>query len=404
MAKKSFSVGRTNNGVLNSAGGDKLKELQANSQYNFQFIPKDKIVSNPKNEKYIQDGIEPLKESIIENGLRHNLSVLFDAEQNVYRLISGERRYHAICAMNDKQYKELFPTGIPCKVEKSDITEIDEEIMLISANHDVRETSIEVKRWEVSRLKELYEAKKLKGEIKNINAEIAKQLNISERQARKYTTAEKLIPELSNLLNENGIDLNQADKFGKLDESAQKDILKLINNKGSVENSEFQSIKKLSEDREKEALKYKEEYEKASKQILEKDMTVKKLQDKLLELENEHINNTSHAKTKEDLEYELRIVTEAKIQAEKEKNKLENNLEKLKKQQKEKEKKNASISDVELKRITSIAKTEQALNLLENNFDVLKNNRSTLQQDSDLKLRLELLKRRLDDLLFGLTE
>ena len=54
MAKKSFSVGRTNNGVLNSAGGDKLKELQANSQYNFQFIPKDKIVSNPKNEKYIQ--------------------------------------------------------------------------------------------------------------------------------------------------------------------------------------------------------------------------------------------------------------------------------------------------------------------------------------------------------------
>ena len=69
-------------------------------------------------------------------------------------------------------------------VEKSEITEIDEEIMLISANHDVRESSMEVKRWEVSRLKELYEAKKIKGEIKNINAEIAKQLNISERQAR----------------------------------------------------------------------------------------------------------------------------------------------------------------------------------------------------------------------------
>ena len=29
---------------------------------------------------------------------------------------------------------------------------------------------MEVKRWEVSRLKELYEAKKLTGEIKNINA------------------------------------------------------------------------------------------------------------------------------------------------------------------------------------------------------------------------------------------
>ena len=107
--------------------------------------------------------------------------------------------------------------------------------MLISANHDVRESSMEVKRWEVSRLLELYEAKKLKGEIKNIHAEIASQLNISERQARKYTTAEKLIPELSELLNSNGIDLNQADKFGKLDEDAQKTILSIIQKNGTIE-------------------------------------------------------------------------------------------------------------------------------------------------------------------------
>jgi len=401
MAKKSFSVGRTNNGVLNSAGGDKLKELQANAQYNFQFIAKDRIISNPKNEKYTQDGIESLKESIIENGLRHNLSVLFDAEQNNYRLISGERRYHAICAMSDKEYNELFPTGIPCKVEKSDISEIDEEIMLISANHDVRETSMEIKRWEVSRLKELYEAKKLKGEIKNINAEIAHQLNISERQARKYTTAEKLIPELSNLLNENGIDLNQADKFGKLDESAQQDILKIIHKKGEVENSEFQTIKKLSEEREKEAKKYKEEYEKASKQVEEKNLTVKKLQQRLTELENKdnHI-----VRSRQDLEDEIRFLTDAKEQAEKEKHKLETNLEKIKQQQKDKERKNTSISDSELKRISSIAKTEQALNLLENNFDVLKNNKQTLQHDPDLKIRVELLKRRMDDLLVSINE
>ena len=48
---------------------------------------------------------------------------------------------------------------------------------------------------------------KIKRGNQNINAEIAKQLNISERQARKYKTAEKLIPELSELLNVNGIDL-----------------------------------------------------------------------------------------------------------------------------------------------------------------------------------------------------
>ena len=71
----------------------------------------------------------------------------------MYRIVSGERRYHAIDLMDEKTYKELFPAGIPCKVEKSNISEIDEEIMLISANHDIRETSVEEKRWEIRRLK-----------------------------------------------------------------------------------------------------------------------------------------------------------------------------------------------------------------------------------------------------------
>ena len=147
MAKKSFTAGGTKTGILNSDGGEKLKEIQAKTQYNFKYIPKDKIVSNPKNEMYAQDGINALKESILVNGLRHNLSVLYDSDKDIYRLISGERRYHAISEMDEKDYQTLFPAGIPCKVEKSDITEIDEEIMLISANHDVRESSMEVKRW-----------------------------------------------------------------------------------------------------------------------------------------------------------------------------------------------------------------------------------------------------------------
>ena len=166
MAKKSFSAGVTKTGVLDNAGGAKIKEIQAKAQYNFQYIAKEKIQSNPKNEKYTQDGIESLMESILINGLRHNLSVLYDADQDKYRLISGERRYRAICMMNDKDYNTLFPMGIPCKIEKANIDDIDEEIMLISANHDVRETSMEVKRWEVSRLKELYEAKKRLGKSK----------------------------------------------------------------------------------------------------------------------------------------------------------------------------------------------------------------------------------------------
>ena len=86
MAKKSFTAGGTKTGILNSDGGEKLKEIQAKTQYNFKYIPKDKIVSNPKNEMYTQDGINALKESILVNGLRHNLSVLYDSDKDIYRV------------------------------------------------------------------------------------------------------------------------------------------------------------------------------------------------------------------------------------------------------------------------------------------------------------------------------
>ena len=390
MAKKNFSAGSTKSGVLNNDGGEKLREIQAKTQYNFKYIPKDKIIPNPKNEQYTQDGIEALKESILVNGLRHNLSVLYDAETDQYRLISGERRYHAICQMTDKEYRDNFPAGIPCKVEKSDISDIDEEIMLISANHDVRESSMEVKRWEVSRLLELYEAKKLKGEIKNIHAEIASQLNISERQARKYTTAEKLIPELSELLNSNGIDLNQADKFGKLDEDAQKN--------GTIENAEFQSIKKLSEERADEARQYKKQLDSATKEIEDKKHTIELLEQKI----NDFQSNGNSKEKQPDKDEMVKFAMQAKEKAEREKAKMEAQVEKLKQQQKEKEQRQTSISDSELKRINSIAKLEQSLNLLENNFDILKNNKSIIKNDAELKIRVEILKERLVDLIENL--
>lgn len=44
MAKKSFSAGTTKSGVLNNDGGEKLREIQAKAQYNFKYIPKEKII------------------------------------------------------------------------------------------------------------------------------------------------------------------------------------------------------------------------------------------------------------------------------------------------------------------------------------------------------------------------
>jgi ParB-like nuclease domain. len=393
-AKKIFKPGQTASGILDSKGGDKLKQMQANSNYNFKFIPKDKIIPNEKNKNYSQDNIEALSESIIINGLRHNLSVIHESTTDQYRIVSGERRYHAINLMNEKTYKELFPTGIPCKVEKSSISEIDEEIMLISANHDIRETSIEEKRWEIRRLKELYEAKKLNGEITNISKEIAKQLNISQRQAIKYVNAEKLIPELSDLLNQSGISLEDASKFSRLDEWAQLKIVELLNAKGSVDPEELESIKKISQEKEEESKKNHQELERTLQLLAERDKSIEALERRIQSLQT-----MPEEKPTNDLKEELKYISDAKEKAEREKQRLETQLEKMKLQQKERESRNTSISDTELKRISQIAKTEQALQLFETNFSTIKNNKSIIKSDPDLKTRLEILNNRINDLL-----
>lgn len=393
-AKKIFKPGQTASGILDSKGGDKLKQMQANSNYNFKFIPKDKIIPNEKNKNYSQDNIEALSESIIINGLRHNLSVIHESTTDQYRIVSGERRYHAINLMDEKTYKELFPTGIPCKVEKSSISEIDEEIMLISANHDIRETSIEEKRWEIRRLKELYEAKKLNGEITNISKEIAKQLNISQRQAIKYVNAEKLIPELSDLLNQSGISLEDASKFSRLDEWAQLKIVELLNAKGSVDPEELESIKKISQEKEEESKKNHQELERTLQLLAERDKSIEALERRIQSLQT-----MPEEKPTNDLKEELKYISDAKEKAEREKQRLETQLEKMKLQQKERESRNTSISDTELKRISQIAKTEQALQLFETNFSTIKNNKSIIKSDPDLKTRLEILNNRINDLL-----
>lgn len=392
--KKIFKPGQTASGILDAKGGDKLKQMQANSNYNFRFIPKEKITPNEKNKNYSQNNIEALCESILINGLRHNLSVIHDTANDMYRIVSGERRFRAINQMDEKTYRELFPAGIPCKVEKSSITEIDEEIMLISANHDIRETTTEEKRWEIRRLKELYEAKKLNGEITNISKEIARQLNISQRQAIKYVNAEKLIPELSDLLNQNGISLEDASKFSRLDEWAQLKIVELLNSKGSIDSEELESIKKISLEKEEETKRNREELERTLHMLAERDKSIEALERRIQSLQN-----SSSEKPQSDLKEELQYISDAKNKAEREKQRLENQLEKIKQQQKERESRNTSISDSELKRISQIARTEQALELFETNFTTLKSNKALIKSDHDLKTRLEILKNRIDDLI-----
>ena len=147
-----------------------------------------------------------------------------------------------------------------------------------------------------------------------------------------------------------------------------------------------------------------EEFLSTSKSNLNNIAPVIKNDIKILnEIANEISTNTDKSNSKIDIEEELRYMTEAKNKAEKEKARLESNMEKMKQQQREKEQRKTTISDNELKRISSIAKTEQALALFESNFDIIKNNKSIIKNDTDLKIRVEILNQRLTDFINSLT-
>ena len=92
MAKKNFAAGMTKTGVLNNMGGEKLKEMQAKTEYNFQYIPKEKIISNPKNEKYSQDS-----QFYLGRAYEEGKGVLKDLEKakSYYRMAAGKGQVEA---------------------------------------------------------------------------------------------------------------------------------------------------------------------------------------------------------------------------------------------------------------------------------------------------------------------
>ena len=177
-------------------------------------------------------------------------------------------------------------------------------------------------------------------------------------------------------------------------EWAQLKIIELLSAKGSVNNEELESIKKISKENEIEKKRNQQELEKTLQLLTERDKSIEALENRIRSLEK-----NGQEKPETDWKEELKYVSVAKEKAEREKQRLETQIEKMKLQQKERESRHTSISDNELKRISQIAKAEQALQLYETNFSILKNSKTIIKADPDLKTRLEILKNRFDDLL-----
>lgn len=201
-------------------------------------IPYEDIIPNPKNRK-ADKNIEELAESILTFGLIHYPRVK-DNGDGKYVLTSGERRWRAIGLIR-KTHPELFRT-VPCTFGDAAADELDEEARLIIANRDTVDPTPEEDRMNIQRLAEIYEAKKARGDEMpaGLVTTIANELQMTPRQIQKFVAInQKLIPELQDVFDEQGININDASKIAQLDEIYQKDILELFQQKKSISSGDI---------------------------------------------------------------------------------------------------------------------------------------------------------------------
>ena len=316
MAKK-FSISE---GMLNgiSKNTRKVEEFQAKENFKIEYINIDRIRRNEKNFYEIVD-IEALAEDIKLNGLNHNL-VVRKLDNDMYELISGERRYTALNKLVNEGNKEF--NLVPCKVIESN--DIDSEIILIQANAQSRELTEVEKLTQVERLQELYKIKKKNGEkvpgkIRDI---IANDLNLSATQVGRYERINnKLIPELKAVIEQGNLTIANASEFSSLSEENQRVILSIIDDKTNMSKQEAvdlkNKLKKIEEEKELELKKAYEEKELELKRLEEE----KKNQVSKLKSENENLkkklDSNNIEEERKEIEGQIKIEFEEKLRNEK---------------------------------------------------------------------------------------
>ena len=197
-----------------------------------------KIKTNEQNDVYVEKGLDDLKQSIEQYGLKEPLSIVKDGEG--YRLIAGHRRLACI--------KQLFAEGktlkfgnnqytnkVPCIFE-NDFADKDEEFLNLIASNKYRNPSPEEVEAIVKKCNEIYERKGLKQEGVAKRDAIAKLALVSPRTADKYlkkgneepkTKRLSSVTSVVNKLNKlsEAIDEIDLDEYGKTDKNSIKEAL-----------------------------------------------------------------------------------------------------------------------------------------------------------------------------------
>lgn len=267
-----------------SALGQEVNNTESeNTAFNFKFIPRDKIVYNPKNDFKMVD-IDKLAVDLLEDGVQHNLGAVYDPETDRYVLETGERRlracdslfekYHVLTdsdelteeeAANYNLYKvhiaPFYETGFPVNVKKAKyqdddsehqkLDEIDSELRKYRANIDVREFTPQERAGYIQKIRTLLEERKkiCFGEeaAKITQAEVAEAVGTSERQLRKYEALDNLIPALKTEFEAGNISINKVPGIAALPEEEQMVFLDLLQKGKAVDPEKVRMYKEQSE-------------------------------------------------------------------------------------------------------------------------------------------------------------
>ena len=248
--------------------GEAFEAFNGKNPFNFKRIPREKIIFNENND-FSMENIEELANSLLKNGLEHNLTGYYDDDRDLYILESGERRIRALDLLNSKfgsltrinelpeseqenfilfrsNILPLLTEGIPFKVnsftkEHNDengnrLDEIRSELRKYATNLDVRQFTPKERSEYISKVKKLLEEEaSLLGKNKVTKDEIADAIGISRRQLHKYELLDSLIPRFKELFENKKLRIEAVSTLSGLTEEEQQDICNRIDSEDDAQ-------------------------------------------------------------------------------------------------------------------------------------------------------------------------
>ena len=198
-----------------------------------------RICASQNNIFAVEDNITALAEDIKVNGLLSPLTVCPSEEEGFYRIISGHRRYKALCSIYENSFE------VPCVVTWPKSPEA-EEYMLIQANMSSRELGWSEKEEARKRVEKiLLELKKQGMEFPGkLRSHVAKLLKTSEAQlAKSKYISEHMIKELQEV-SDSDINFDARYKIAHWPEEVQQSYFdEWVSNGRYVWNYDYYNVK-----------------------------------------------------------------------------------------------------------------------------------------------------------------